>query len=432
MITAEEFHGRSVILEDADALAVTGHPRTRLYLLRPNANTTFDLPIASYLTRGFATICVVNDAAAAETITIRDNSGATLVGRAPGTPTPAIRDPFLINPGELAYCSLITNADAAGTWHVKAAVAGAAPGGLPGFLPYLMGHSQSPEVEGRVDEYRQDTDTWSTSGSLAGNHLEGVTWSLGVLGFIAGGGGSTTSTESFDPPTASPQMAIPAAHQRAFGSQSTSENRGYLTVFSVSGAAWYEYTPPVDTEAYNNVATFPRGVNSVAQDDFPMGFQTAGRVFIAGGADGTGVRTTEVNEYLPSTTTFASPAPMGTPRATSAAFGYLDMGTDYALVAAGYTTSDTLVQSVERYNPATDSWSNMANFPDSRAQLAGVTAAGRSFAGLGTTTTVNAETDGWWEYLVASDSWMARASFSPTAAANIAGRASNSGTPIVP
>ena len=257
MISADEFHGRSFVAEDAAALALTGHPSTRLYLLRPNASTTFDLPEASFLTKGWNTVCVVNDASGAETITIRDNGGSTLVGREPGASSPANRDPFLINPGELAYCSLIENDDADGTWHVKAAVAGAAPGGLPSQVVYLMGHDQQPNVDSRIDEYRQDLDQWSYTGStLSGNHTEGVTFSLGVSGYIAGGAGAVSSLEGFDPNTVDGGLTnIPAAHQRAFGGQNTADDRGYITVFSVGGAAWYEYDPVGDS--WSTTVSFP-------------------------------------------------------------------------------------------------------------------------------------------------------------------------------
>ena len=122
---------------------------------------------------------------------------------------------------------------------------------------------------------------------------------------------------------------------------------------------------------------------------------------------------------------------MGTPRATSGAFGYDDMGQPYGLVVAGWTTGDVLLQTVERYNPDLDQWDSMSNFDDSRAQLAGVSAGGRYFAGLGTTSTINAQTAEWFEYLVASDSWAARADYDADTSTAV-GRASNAGVGIVP
>ena len=154
----------------------------------------------------------------------------------------------------------------------------------------------------------------------------------------------------------------------------------------VSNDTTWEYTiisdtwtlrAPMPTERENNVAVTLNG-----------------KIYVAGGADGTdpaftGMTTFEV--YDPATDTWATLAPMQVARlspgiATDGAAIYVYGGvTDLGDV---FSTLD----SVERYDPATDTWSFLDSMAQSTGGMVAAYAAGRLYAGAGITSV-----DGDWE-----------------------------------
>lgn len=127
---------------------------------------------------------------------------------------------------------------------------------------------------------------------------------------------------------------------------------------------------PMPTERENNVAVTLNG-----------------KIYVAGGADATdpafaGITTFEV--YDPATDAWATLAPMQVARLSPA------IATDgaYIYIYGGVTDLDAAfssLDSVERYDPATDTWSFLDPMAQSAAGMVAAYAAGRLYAGAGIT-----------------------------------------------
>lgn len=436
MITIRDFYGGSVLLEDAEALGLTGHPWVLLYALAPNANTTFRLPNATFMRTGAQAVLVVNFGGSGDT-TIQDYDGGALNMRDTGAGGYA-DVPAVIGPGEMVYCNLLDRTTSAGSWFLFAAEVGAASGGLPAELVYLMGHNQLPAADGRIDQYRQDSDTWSNISSLPTFQSEGRTFRIGLSGYIAGGGGNSDATFAFDPPVVTARSNIGAGgvpndpHRSPFGFHNTAAARGYVTKFSTAGDDWYAYNAVADT--YTNEGSFPEGNNSgTSAVAFPGGAESGGRTFIVGGLDAGGIETGRNIEYVPTTSTFNNAlAPMSSPRASFGCFGFTAGGMDFVAACGGHTGGlNAPIDACEAYSLTAGTWSPISALPQTRGQLAGVAADGRYFAGLGTTAGTSGTSEDWFEYNAAADVWIAVSSFLGGGGAT-GGRANNAGIGIPP
>ncbi len=128
--------------------------------------------------------------------------------------------------------------------------------------------------------------------------------------------------------------------------------------------SWSQLSPLVfGVAAWTNKAAMPttrsRSASAV----------NAGIIYVFGGDDAAGTPLNTVEAYNPSTDSWSTLAPMPTPRryAAAAAWG----GTNKIYVLGGETAAGQ-INTVEVYDIATNSWSTLAPMPTSRGRLAAV------------------------------------------------------------
>jgi N-acetylneuraminic acid mutarotase len=153
---------------------------------------------------------------------------------------------------------------------------------------------------------------------------------------------------------------------------------------------------------------------------------TDGRIYAIGGEDFTGKPLNTVEAYDPGSNTWTTVAPLPTARQVLAAAGGAD-GRIYAIGGVG-GANDYYLHTVEAYNPGSNSWSTVAPLPTARGFLAAAAGAdGRIYAiggynpnNGGLLNTVEA-------YDPSSNSWTAVASM-PTARGDLAAAAGADGS----
>ena len=121
-------------------------------------------------------------------------------------------------------------------------------------------------------------------------------------------------------------------------------------------------------------------------------------------------------KYDPSTNTWTQVANFGgTPRREAAAFGIDDFG----YVGTGLDNTYTLKKDFWKYDPATNSWSQIANFGGTaRKQAVSFNMGGQGYVGTGDD---GSFTKDFWQYEPITNTWLQRADFAGTPRYNAAG-----------
>jgi N-acetylneuraminic acid mutarotase len=112
----------------------------------------------------------------------------------------------------------------------------------------------------------------------------------------------------------------------------------------------------------SNVAAMP-----IARYEFAAVTGPDGRIYAIGGLDSSGAALNSLEAYNPATNTWATLASMPTSRSGLAAAVGPD-GRIYAI--GGFNVSSGSLNTVEAYNPATNTWATLASMPTSRSGLA--------------------------------------------------------------
>jgi N-acetylneuraminic acid mutarotase len=103
----------------------------------------------------------------------------------------------------------------------------------------------------------------------------------------------------------------------------------------------------------------------------------SGKLYVAGGNDGSNAATATLDVYDPATNTWATGAGMPTARRGGAP-GVVIAGTLY--VIGGRNAAGDYISTVEAYTPATNTWVTKASLPQARSGLGAVASNGVIFA----------------------------------------------------
>ena len=229
-------------------------------------------------------------------------------------------------------------------------------------------------------EYDPATNAWTQKADYIGNNGNGnygvISFGLDSLGFI-GGGQINTSPEfyRFDPiqNVWSAAASCPTAPSNLYGF--SVGNNGYYK----HGYDLYQYDPDLDQWTTMATSSFYTGSWSSA-------FEIDGMAYIKSSHD--------LWKFDPVLQTWEQKATCpGT--AVSASVSFAHMGKGY--IVAGFQGAwSAVVSEVCEYDPTTDSWVLLEDFPGTNRRFAtGFTIGNRSYFGLGTNGT---NFNDWWEF----------------------------------
>jgi len=250
-------------------------------------------------------------------------------------------------------------------------------------------------------------DTWVERASMLtarGDHTSAV--ANDRIYAIGGWGGTRlASVEEYDPASDNwtPKSAMPAA--RAGLAAATVNNR----IYAIGGengtyvGTVEEYDPATDSWTSKADMPTPRVGHAAAALN--------GKIYVFGGESG-GLSLTTVEEFDPATNTWSTKSPMPTARrwAAAAVIGNAIYVVGGCSVSCYYDGTGSLA-TVERYDPASDTWLTSAPMPTARWALAAATVNDKIYAigGLGNHgvhyTTIE-------EYSPTADSWSVRSPMS--------------------
>jgi N-acetylneuraminic acid mutarotase len=226
-----------------------------------------------------------------------------------------------------------------------------------------------------LERYDPATDSWSTLAPLPigrANHAAAA----GADGRIYAIGGNDSNVEAYNPATNTWSAVAPLPTPRGFLAATTGADG---RIYAVGGYG------PLDTlEAYNPATN---SWSTLAPMPTARSFLAAaagadGRIYAIGGdnsLDGIDNPLNTVEAYNPATNSWSAVAPMPTARSLLAAARGPD-GRIYAIGGSNDSHGDTL-DSVERYDPATNTWSTVAPIPIARYDVGAATGAdGRIYA----------------------------------------------------
>jgi N-acetylneuraminic acid mutarotase len=189
-------------------------------------------------------------------------------------------------------------------------------------------------------------------------------------------------------------------------------NRGYVgcgedTADLVRNDFW-EYDPGTDT--WTQKATLPGAGRRDA-----VGFAIGTKGYVGTGIDAAesqlGNNLNDWWEYNPATNTWLSRAPYP----GSSSWGGIYFGCGFVCNGMGYIVggkqgNSNYTSSLYRYNPTTNSWTQMAQFPGgTRYAMSAFTINNKAYVGLGTDENI-LQTD-WWEYNASNNTWLQKGSF---------------------
>ena len=247
---------------------------------------------------------------------------------------------------------------------------------------YVMGGLNGSSVAQRsVFAYSPSANSWTTKAMLpAARYGTGAAVISGRI-YVAGGldpsDNPTRTLYAYNPGTNT--WATRATLPAASGCGGSAVIGGKLYTFSgctllstgvkISAGLLHRYDPSTNT--WTRLASAPEAHFS------PVVGALNGRLYVAGGNNGSGATTSRLDMYDPATNTWTTMSPMPTARVSAtgmAAGGFL-------YVIGGRTGTNYLSSSIA-YNPLTDAWTVRAPLPTARAGLAGslIVSDGRFYA----------------------------------------------------
>lgn len=192
-----------------------------------------------------------------------------------------------------------------------------------------------------------------------------------ATGFVGGPAQQFTAIGSFS------GGSLPIAGQGSWSSRvNLPFNRTFLGAATLGGKIYaLGGSPAVGTSAASDVAVYTPGdiarwdvvASMLAPRAFPAAVATGGALYAIGGYGNTGIATATIERYDPALNTWTFRAPMSSPRYGVVA-GVAN-GVIYA--AGGLDGSGAPVATLEAYNPVTDTWTTKAPMPAARGFVAG-------------------------------------------------------------
>jgi N-acetylneuraminic acid mutarotase len=275
-----------------------------------------------------------------------------------------------------ALCTACLNA---GTWTTKApmptALAGSMAGWVKGHLYIVSGFTASGQSTAN-QQYTPRTNSWASKAAiLTPRAYAGVGAISGKL-YVVGGCtsnqdcriGTTGANEAYNPSTDSWASLAPMPTAR-YG-VGTGVISGKLYVVGGSGAC-PPCTPLTTLEVYNASSnTWSTKANMPTARRETAAVVIKNLLYVAGGADAAGNAFNTLEVYNPKTNTWATKASMPSPRR--------DFGAGVANVVIGGVVNHILyaisglgangvsLNTVDAYNPLTDSWTSVAPIPTAR------------------------------------------------------------------
>lgn len=189
-------------------------------------------------------------------------------------------------------------------------------------------------------------------------------------------------------------------------------NRGYMGLgedtADVERNDFWEYDP--GTDCWTQKASLP----AVGRRD-AVGFAIGTKGYVGTGIDAPeswlGNNLNDWWEYSPVTNTWTQKATYpGSPSYGGIYFGTGFVIGNYGYVLGGKQSASNYTNNLYRYDPATNSWLQMTQFPGgTRYAMSAFTVNGKAYTGLGTDENV-LQTD-WWEYNPGTNNWTQKTSF---------------------
>ena len=260
-----------------------------------------------------------------------------------------------------------------GTWAIVAPLPTArdylgATTGKDGTI-YAIGGYGSQGRSSEVDAYNPATNTWRTVAPLPVTRI-GLEVETGTDGTIYAIGGAdwnnqaSSNVYAYNPATNIwTQVASMPTEHAFFGAAVGNDG----TIYAIGGENGSTYMFGSETDAYNpntntwtKVADLPPISYSVGRYELTAAAGKDGTIYVIGGlANGVGV-TNSVEAYNPTTNTWTQVAYLPTPRydltATTGADGII-----YAI--GGYTDSTGTKDETYAYNPSINAWTELASLP---------------------------------------------------------------------
>jgi len=241
-------------------------------------------------------------------------------------------------------------------------------------------------LAGGMHEYLPATDTWVTRTPCPGPDRYGARgFSLNGLGYITCGWANNSpviqvnDTWAYEPSSDSwtPKAPFPGGARYTAISCATS-TKGYTGLgYSPYYDDWWEYDPAADQ--WTQRASFPGGARQSA-----ISFVIDEQVYVGCGASSNTTFLSDLWRYDPQSDTWTPRAGLPTSRYASYAFTYAQQGFVVCGLALDTNNTPTTTAEVWTYDPATDSWTQLADLPGTpRGDGASCSAGGMGYLGFG-------------------------------------------------
>jgi len=257
----------------------------------------------------------------------------------------------------------------------------------------IGGDSSSGDFMSLVEQYDPSTDTWSTVASLGTGRQRLAAASDGDGRVYAIGGEASANderavVERYDSSTDTwNEVASMGTERKYFGAATDANGRIYVMGGeSQDGfeSSVEQYDPSTDT--WSTVASL-----STVRTDLTAASDGDGLLYAIGGGTSSAIFESLVEQYDPSTDTWTTVASLGSAREYLAAASDGD-GFVYAIggdLGSGTTEINEEVPIVEQYNPATNTWSEIASLRAGRNSLAAATDTNGRVYAIGGESTAN-------------------------------------------
>jgi len=250
-------------------------------------------------------------------------------------------------------------------------------------------------------------NTWAQKTNLGGAARDGAFgFSIGNKGYI-GTGSDLVDFWEFDPITNTWTQKANFLDNRSGSTSFSIGDLGYAGLGNASGTSkndFYCYNPITNT--WTRKANFGGAARSYA-----VGFSIGDKGYVGTGANGPNSHTSDFWEYNPSTDTWLQKANL--PVVKNYAVGFSIAGMGYIGTGRGSNalgTFEEFTKSFYQYNPATDTWTQKADFGgQGRFMAIGFDIGNKGYLGTGQGIYNNKLAD-FWEYNPVSDMWIQKSS----------------------
>jgi N-acetylneuraminic acid mutarotase len=236
---------------------------------------------------------------------------------------------------------------------------------------YVLGGAINNGTTAAVEEYNPLTDSWLARPALSEAKFAGAEAVKDGIVYIAGGSAlgptPTASILSYDTASGSGSTVGTLVTPRIRCSAAILNNKMYVVGGSNNSGTVFDSIEEFDLTSHESITktTMPMAL------DYAAVAESQGKIYIIGGLGSNGLPVSNTWQYVPDTNQFIPKSNLPVPVAARAAVA--DDGKIY--LAGGFTDYNTMAWTaeVQVYDPQTDSWQSMGNFPTSRyAQAVGI------------------------------------------------------------